>query len=274
MKIGLVLGGGAGLGWAHIGAFRVLEHAGIHIDVVAGTSIGSIVGASIAAGKLDDLEEIARDITIKEILMMGEFSFKKGSILGAGKIEKEMRRHFGNHTIESLDIPFAAIAADVYTGERVVMDQGDVVTAIRASSAVPGVLPPVDTNRMMLIDGGVVDPVPVEAARELGADFIIAVDLQADFQGRVKSMGFDPLQEKPRAAAMKTARAGLYLTLSTLGRIRSEAAKADVIIEPKIGHIEASDFTKANELIALGAQAMDEVLPEIEILLEQRSIKL
>lgn len=273
MKVGLVLGGGAGLGWAHIGAFRILERAGIPIHVVAGTSIGSIVGASIAAGKLDELEEIARDITIKEILMMGEFSFKKGSLLGAGKIEKEMRRHFGNQTIEGLKMPFAAVAADLYSGERIVLKHGDVVTAIRASSAVPGVLPPIDTNRMMLIDGGVVDPVPVDAARELGADFIIAVDLQADFKGRVKTLGFDPILGKPRAAAMKTARAGLYLTLSTLGRVRSEAAKADVIVEPKIGHLEASDFTNAKELISLGAQAMDEVLPEIEVLLEQYAMK-
>jgi len=269
MKIGLALGGGAGLGWAHIGAFRVLEESGIKIEAVAGTSIGAIVGACIAAGNVDDLEDLARDITLKDMLMMGEFSFQKGSILGAGKIEKEMRRHFGVRTIESLDIPFAAIAADLYNGERVVMDSGDVVTAIRASSAVPGVLPPVETNRMLLIDGGVVDPVPVGVARELGADFIIGVDLQGDYSGRVKGMGFDPLQEKPKSAAFKTARAGLFIALSTLGRVRSEAEQADIVIQPKIGHIELANFTKAKELIALGAQAMDEVLPEIEVRLEE-----
>lgn len=267
MTVGLALGGGAGLGWAHIGVVRVLEAEGLPIDVVSGTSIGAIVGACIAADIIDELEDIARDVTLKEMLSMGELGFAQGSLIGSGKIEKRLREHFGVQTIEQLSKPFAAVAADLYSGEGVVLDSGDVVTALRASSAIPGMLPPVETSRMLLVDGGIVDPVPVAAARDLGAEKIVAVDLQGDFCGRSRRLGFDPAAGKPKLAAMKTARAGWSLALKTLSQANLERDRPDVLITPKIGHIDMADFTQADELIALGKKAAYDMMTEIEFML-------
>lgn len=261
--VGLALGGGAGLGWAHIGVVRALEDENIPIHVVSGTSIGAIVGACIAGGMLDELEDIARDITLKEMLSLGEFGFQKGCLIGAGKIERRLREQFGFKTIEQLQKPFAAVAADLYSGNRVVLDEGDVVTAVRASSAIPGVLPPVETNHLYLVDGGIVDPVPVQAARDLGSDVIIAVDLQGDYPARAKRLGFDPIMEKPSLAAIKSARAGWSLALQALSAARLAADEPDAVITPRIGHVDMADFTKAEDLIALGYQATLEVMPDI-----------
>ena len=271
MRIGLALGGGAGLGWAHIGVVRVLEAEGIHADIVSGTSIGSIVGACVAADMLDDLEEIARELTFKEMLSLGQFGFKSGSLIGAGKIERRLRDHFGTLVIEQMPKPFAAVAADLYTGERVVFDEGDVVTALRASSAVPGVLPPVETGRMLLGDGGMVDPIPVSAARDLGADFIIAVDLQGDYEGRARRYGLSP-DGKKNGRALRTARAGWSMALQALSRARLELDQPDVIITPEIGHIDMVDFTKAHELIALGKKAALDELPSIWAAMERANL--
>ncbi len=268
MRVGIALGGGAGLGWAHIGVLRVLEAEGIDIDVISGTSIGAIVGACAAGDILDELEELARDVGYKDMFMMSEFGFSQGSLIGAGKIERKMREYFGVKTIEQLQKPFAAIAVDIYTGEQVTMDEGDVVTAVRASSAIPGVLPPVETSRMLLVDGGLIDPVPVRAARDLGADVVIAVDLQNDYENRVKSQGLS-VGGKSNKAALKTARAGAALLLKTLGQARMEIDKPECVIAPQIGHIDVVNFTKADELIALGKKAALDSLSEIKALINR-----
>jgi len=267
LKVGLALGGGAGLGWAHIGVIRVLEEYGIPIDIVAGTSIGAIVGAGVAADIMDEMEDVARAISLKDMLAMGEFGFNKGSLIGAGKVEKKLREHFGLLKIEELTKPFAAIAADLYSGNIITLTEGDLVTALRASSAVPGVLPPVETNRLFLVDGGIVDPIPVDAARGLGADRIIAVDLQGDYLGRAKRMGFDPGMGRPKMAPLKTARTSWALALQALSRAKLLASSPDVTVVPRIGHIDMTDFTKADELIGHGMQATYAVMPEIEALL-------
>ena len=262
-RIGLALGGGAGLGWAHIGVVRALEAEGIHADMVSGTSIGSIVGACVAADILDDLEAIAREITLRDMLQMSEFGFNQGSLIGGRKIEKRLREHFGTMLIENMPKPFAAIAADLYSGDRVVFDRGDVVTALQASSAVPGVLPPVATGRMLLVDGGLVDPVPVAAVRDLGADLIIAVDLQGDYEARATHQGFHIGNSRTSRAAVKTARIGVALLLRSLSRTRLKLDRPDHMIAPAIGHIDVMDFRRAEELITLGEKAAKEALPGI-----------
>ncbi|WP_262695338.1 patatin-like phospholipase family protein [Kordiimonas aquimaris] len=263
MKTGIALGGGAGLGWAHIGVFRAFEAEGVKVDMISGTSIGAIVGACIAAGIVDELEEVAREITLREMLTMGEFGFKKGGLIGAGKIEQKLRKHLNYKTFEELKLPFVAVAADVYSGDRVAMQDGDVVTAVRASSAIPGMLPPVATESLLLVDGGVVDPVPVQPLRDLGADFIIAVDLQGDYEGKSQRLGFDPAMKLPSLAAMKTARAGWSMALHSLTQANLKVDKPDVVITPRIGHIDMADFTRADELIALGKAAAYDVMDSI-----------
>lgn len=272
MRIGFALGGGAGLGWAHIGVVKALKDEGIEADIVSGTSIGSIVGACVAADMLDELEEIAREITLREMLSLGEFGFRSGGLIGAGKIERRLRDHFGMLTIEGMQKPFAAVAADLYSGERIVFDRGDVVTALRASSAVPGVLPPVETGRLLLADGGMVDPVPVSAARDLGADFIIAVDLQGDYEGRAKRLGLYPEGRRNGKAAFRTARAGWALALQALSRARLDLDKPEFVIAPEIGHVEMADFTRADELIALGKKAVLDELPSIWAAMERAGL--
>ncbi|PCI61516.1 MAG: Patatin [Kordiimonadales bacterium] len=267
-RIGLALGGGAGLGWAHIGVMRALEQEDIEVDVVAGTSIGAIVGACVAGDMLDELEDLARDVTMREVLSLSQFGFTKGSLMGADKIERKLREYFGTLGIEDLRKPFAAVAADLYSGEAIVLDEGDVVTALRASSAIPGVLPPVRTNHLYLVDGGIVDPVPVQVARDLGADVIIAVDLQGDYPARAKRLGFDPLMKKPSMAALKSARAGWSLALMALSQAKLAADKPDIVITPRIGHIDMANFTQAEELIALGHNAALTVMPDILQLFE------
>jgi NTE family protein len=269
VKLGLALGGGAGLGWAHIGVVRALQQEGIEADIISGTSIGSIVGACVAADILDDLEALARDVTFKEMLLMSEFGFSQGSLIGARKIGKRLREHFGTLTIEAMPKPFAAVAVDLYSGEKVVFDEGDVVTALLASSAVPGVLPPVQTGHMLLADGGLVDPVPVQAARDLGADIIIAVDLQGDYEGRARHQGFHAESGRSGRAFMKTARVGVALLLRSLSDARLALDKPDHVIAPRIGHIDVMDFRRADELIALGRQAGIEELPSIIARLEE-----
>lgn len=270
MKIGLALGGGAGLGWAHIGVIRALQAEGIEADIISGTSIGSIVGACVAADILDELEALARDVSLKDMLQMSEFGFSQGSLIGATKIERRLREHFGVLTIEEMPKPFAAVAADLYSGERVVFDEGDVVTALRASSAVPGVLPPVETNRMMLVDGGLIDPVPVGAARDLGADVIIAVDLQGDYEGRARNQGFQQGNRRAGRAFVRTARVGVALLLRSLSDARLTIDRPDHVIAPRIGHIDVMDFRRADELIALGMQAAEREIPGILTLLDEK----
>lgn len=271
MTIGVAFGGGAGLGWAHIGVIRVFEQEGIPIDVISGTSIGAIVGACVAADIVDELEDIAREIKLKDMIAMGEFGFKQGSLIGGGKIEKRLRSHFGHSSIEQLAKPFAAIAADVYSGEQVVLDEGDLVTALRASSAIPGMLPPVETGRMMLVDGGLVNPLPVDAVKALGAQKVIAIDLQGDYNGRSKRLGFDPIGKRPSLAAMKTARASWSMAMRALSDANMRLHTPDVLIAPKIGHIDMADFTKADDLIALGKKAAYDSLLEIEAMLARRA---
>ncbi|WP_308909791.1 patatin-like phospholipase family protein [Pseudokordiimonas caeni] len=268
--IGLALSGGAGLGWAHIGVIRALQEENIPIGAVAGTSIGAIVGAGVALDRLDLVEETARALSFRSMLRMGEFTFRTGGLIGTNKIEQELRRHFGDVLIEDLPIPYAAVAADMISGDRVILDGGDLVMALRASSAIPGVFPPVTTSRMLLADGGMVDPVPVAVARSLGAAHVVAVDLQGDYIGRAQRMGLEAEGLGTRMPGpLKMARAALFMTMRTLGRVRMAHEGADVVITPKIGHVDVADFTKADELIALGRLAGRQAIPEILDILER-----
>ncbi len=269
-KLGLALGGGAGLGWAHIGVIQRLQEEGIAPDVISGCSIGSIVGACYAAQRMDDLEDIARSIKLKDMLSMAEFGWGKGAVLGGSKIEKILRDHFHHDLIEQMLIPFGAVAADLYDGKARNFTSGEVVHALRASSAVPGILEPVidrDTGHF-LVDGGTVEPVPVKLCRELGADVVIAVDLQGDYTARVENLGISEDKAKYIGKSVRIARASLSLTLHALGQAKMKMDGADIIITPKLGHVDAVDFTRADELIDIGWQsanvAMDGIVEQLE----------
>ncbi|GAB4151039.1 MAG: patatin-like phospholipase family protein [Sphingomonadales bacterium] len=269
IKLGLSLGGGAALGWAHIGVLHALKDAGIPIHAVAGTSIGAVVGACLAEDKLEHLEEIARSVTVGTVLRYLDLSFTRGGMLGGKPIVRELTRHFGTLRIEELAMPFAAVAADLVTGEEVWIRDGSVVAAVRASIALPGVFTPMRMGERILADGGLICPIPVAATRALGVDKVIAVNLQADYRGRAKAMGLKPHGPLPRRAAFNITRASMGLMLRSLTRARLAVDPADVLINPQIGHVEVGDFGRADELIAQGRAATEAALPTIRALLTQ-----
>jgi NTE family protein len=178
-RIGLALGGGGARGWAHIGVIRALQESGAQIACVAGTSMGALVGAAFAAGQLDALEASARQVNWKEVLYhFFEVTLPRSGLIDGRKVVSFVRRHVPTSRIEELRLPFAAVATDLETGEEVILWRGDVLEAVRSSLSIPGIFTPARWDGRTLVDGGLVNPVPVSAARALGAEFIVAVDVR------------------------------------------------------------------------------------------------
>ncbi len=178
--IGLALGSGSARGLAHIGVLRALEEAGIEANVIAGTSIGALVGAVYAAGRIRELEAEFRRFDWKTIGSMFDPVFPRSGLINGRKIEGFIKSHLPARTFDELPIPFRAVATDLGTGHEVILADGDLLSAVRASISVPGILTPVNHDGRILLDGGLVNPVPVSVARALGADIVIAVDLNHD----------------------------------------------------------------------------------------------
>ena len=183
-SVGLALGGGSARGWAHIGVIRALTEAGIKIDYIAGTSIGSLVGSVFAAGNIKDLEEVAVQLDWKQIAYLFDVVLPKSGLIDGKKVAKFVHNHLREMNIEELSIPFCAVSTDLYTGDEVVIRKGNIIEAVRASISIPGVFTPVRNNGRILVDGGLVNPVPVSVVREMGADYVIAVDLSHGIVGR------------------------------------------------------------------------------------------
>ncbi|NIE65068.1 patatin-like phospholipase family protein [Burkholderia sp. Ax-1719] len=178
-RVGLVLGGGAARGWAHIGAIRALEEAGIKPDVVCGTSIGALVGAVYANGDLDWLEDWVGKLTWQTVVRLLDLRFS-GGLLGGRKVIDLFARQFNGRAIDDLRMPFTAVATELDTGREVWLREGGVVDAVRASIAIPGIFTPIWHDGVWLVDGGLSNPVPVSAARAMRADTVIAIDLNHD----------------------------------------------------------------------------------------------
>jgi NTE family protein len=182
--IGLALGGGSARGWAHIGVLRKLDEAGIRPTVIAGTSIGAVVGGSWAAGKLDTLQSFAGAISKRSMLGMMDLALTGGGLLSGDRLRRKLDEHFQGQRIEDLPIRFAAIATEIATGHEVWLTRGRLTDAMRASYALPGIFVPVQVANRWLMDGAISNPVPVNVARALGAEMIIAVNLHTDVLGR------------------------------------------------------------------------------------------
>ena len=183
-KVGLALGSGSARGWAHIGVIKALAEAGVHVDYVAGASIGAVVGAVYASGKINSLEEVVLQLDWKKIVYFFDVVFPKSGLIDGNKVADFIRGHVGEGNIEDLPLPFCAVSTDLATGREVVIKEGDIIEAVRASISVPGIFTPVKKDDMTLVDGGLVNPVPVSVVREMGADFVIAVDLNHDIVGK------------------------------------------------------------------------------------------
>lgn len=247
-KIGLALGGGAAKGFAHVGVIKMLEASGIRPAVVAGTSAGSVVGALYACG-MDPYTLQQKAVALDEASIRDVSLFSGGLVKGQ-KLQDYVNAQLGNRTFETLQKPFAAVATRLEDGQRTVFVRGNVGQAVRASSAVPGVFEAVAIDKFHYVDGGVVSPVPVDAARALGADFVIAVDISSKATGSA-----DP----------SSLLGNLNRSITIMGQklAAAELARADVVIRPAVNGIGAADFTQRHRAILEGERAAQAALPQI-----------
>jgi NTE family protein len=253
-KIALVLGAGSSKGFAHIGVLKIFESNKIPIHMIVGTSVGSAVGSLYAYG-IDafSLQKLAISINQGDIidpLIIPSNGFIKGE-----KLEEFINKSVKNTPIEKLKIPFYVIATDLENGQEMVFGKGNTGAAVRASCSIPGIFRPVKISERIYVDGGVVSPVPVEAAKRFGADVVIAVDVSAGAE-RTQPEG-----------TIETILQSINIMYSKLSAI--QLAKADVVIKPKVGHISSSDFSKKHEAILEGEKAAIEALPQMMAIITQ-----
>jgi NTE family protein len=252
-KIALVLGAGASRGFAHIGVLKILESNKIPIHMIVGTSAGSFVGSIYAYGfTAFQLQKMSFSIERGDIvdLTILDNGFVKGE-----KLEEYINTLLNNTPIEKLRIPFYAVATDIQNAQEVVFGKGNTGTAVRASCSIPGIFRPVKVGDRTYVDGGVVSPVAVDAAKRYGADFVIAVDISSD------------IGDRPPESTIETILQSVSIMYSKLSSI--QLSKADIVIRPKVGYIGSSDFTKKHEAVLEGEKAAIEALPDINNLINR-----
>lgn len=254
IKVGIALGGGAAKGFAHIGVIKMLEANGIQPVVVSGTSAGSVVGALYASG-MDAFQMQQTAYALDEARIRDVRLFSGGLVQGQA-LQDYVNEQVGKRPIEKMKKPLAVVATQLETGERTVFTRGNTGQAVRASSSIPGVFEPVTIGKLTYVDGGVVSPVPVDAARQLGAEFVIAVDISS------KAPGTRP------ASMLGIVNQSISIMGQKLGE--QELARADVVIRPKVNEIGPADFAQKNNAILEGERAALAVLPQIRAKLEQQ----
>jgi len=286
-RIGFVLGAGSARGWAHIGVLRALDEAGIKPDLIAGCSIGAVVGAAYAAGRLDQLETWARSLDWKRMLKLMDFGLRGGLIKGK-RVREVFREQFVEREFSELDVPFGAVATDFHSGQEIWLREGKVSTAVGASVAVPGLFQPVLHEERYLVDGSVVNPVPVSLCRAMGADIVVAVDIGSDLIGRyvreddrapteVSSRGIvgrvlsryakpsEPQAEPElaRPSLLETLMGAINIMQVRIARSRLAGEPPDVLLTPRLGHLGLLDYHRADYAIAEGREAVRRMLPAI-----------
>ncbi len=291
-KIGLALGGGSARGWAHIGVIHALEEAGVAVDVVAGTSIGAIVGGCWLAGRLPALEGFAREVTKRRMLQLMDFSLSGRGLIGGHRLGGLLNEHLGGKRIEDLPASFTAVATELGTGHEIWLSSGPMVDAIRASYALPGIFTPIGVGGRWLVDGALVNPVPVSVCRASGARVVIAVNLGADSFGRGTVVHHhavppspaprpddQPAERRERPTWMRTVMGGETAGLPGIPGVMMEAFNIiqdritrarlagdppDMMITPKLGRIGLFEFHRAAEAIDLGYEATRRHIADIK----------
>jgi NTE family protein len=296
LSIGLALGGGAARGFAHIGVLRTLNAHGIWPDVIAGTSIGAVVGGYYAAGRLDIFEHWARQLTRRSLLGYLDFKFGSSGLIGGDRLANRLDDTLGDTTFADLPLRLATIATEVGTGHEIWLTRGRLGDAMTASYALPGIFPPRRIGGRWLMDGALVNPLPISAARALGARLVIAVNLNADNFGRgtiIQDHGPDAEDDAIRAErVLVRSRRGIFRAerlihrqffgvarqpgLSTvmveafqvmqdrITRSRLAGDPPDVMISPRVGRINLFEFHRARDIIALGAEAAEKSIDAIQ----------
>ena len=266
LKVGIALGSGSARGWAHIGVLRALEKAGIAPDIVCGTSIGALVGAVYADDDVAALEEWVTGLTWRKVLGFFDISFGGGILKGA-KLTGFLRDNFMEKEIAGLARPFAAVATDLHSGREVWLREGSVVEAVRASIALPGLFSPWERDGRQLIDGALVNPVPVSLCRAMGADFVIAVDLGSNMIGRHMTNAESGKRGKKPLNMIEVVTTSLNIMSTRITRSRLAGEPADAVISPRLGRLGLLDYHRATEAIAEGRAATEIMIPQIRGLL-------
>jgi NTE family protein len=295
-RVGLALGSGSARGWAHVGVIRALEQAGIRPDVVCGTSIGALVGAAYAAGELERFEQWLRGLSIGDVLSFMDVGLTGGVIKGE-RLMNFFRRNFSDRPVENMPIPFGAVATALHSGAEVWLREGSTIDAVRASIALPVLFTPVVHEGRLLIDGGLVNPVPVSLARAMGADIVIAVDLSSDILGRhlhkeaeaeteapvtevsewrrkllENLSALMPAQQddEPRFPSMLDVLASSISIMQVrISRSRMAGDPPDVIVAPRLAHLGLLDFHRTSEAIRAGERAVEAAMPSLNALFKQ-----
>jgi len=291
-KIGLALGGGVARGWAHIGVLRALAKAGIKPDIVAGTSIGAVVGGCYVAGELDTLEEFARDLTRRKVLGYLDINLAGSGLISGQRLVQRLQQSVGERSIEEFPQRFTAVATEIGTGVEVWLTRGKMVDAMRASYALPAIFKPVNINGRWLFDGALVNPIPVSVCRAFGARYVIAVNLNSDVLARAgtpqnlaaqSEPGPEeaPVKGKNGRAMRKLLQRQLFgkgdggpgistvmldafnIVQDRIARSRLAGDPPDVIINPRLSGIGLFDFHRADELIERGVAATNRELDDI-----------
>ncbi len=302
-KIGVALGAGVARGWAHIGALQELQEIGIFPSVVVGASIGAVVGGCFAAGKLDSLEQFALSLTRRNVFGFLDVSFNGGGLIGGNRLRNRIEASLGSTRIEDLPLKFAAVATEIGAGHEVWLKSGPLVQAMRASYALPGVFEPVMIGGRWLFDGAIVNPVPVNVARALGADRVIALSIGSEGAGRGATLA-DPIVLGPVAdEVVETKSSGVFdglrrsggrwlrrtwtsdssgppgmaavmvntfnITQDRIMRSRLAGDPPDFLLTMKTGRFGLFEFHRAAELIELGRAAVrrakDEIYEQLEL---------
>jgi NTE family protein len=293
-SIGLVLGGGAARGFAHIGVLRTLLAKGYMPDIITGTSIGAVIGGCYAAGRLDAIEEWARGLTRRSLLSYLDVSFSGSGLLNGAKLAEKLAEGIGDLAIDKLPVRYAAIATEIGTGHEIWITRGRLIDALRASYALPGIFPPVRLGERWLVDGALVNPVPVSVARALGARVVIAVNVNTDLFGRgtaVPDFGHasePPIEEEVASRGLfgmfgtdRSAKRRILGTAERPGlssimveafnimqdritRARLAGDPPDVMVSPRVGNIALFDFHRAPDAIALGTEAAERALEGLD----------
>jgi NTE family protein len=302
-KVGLALGGGAARGWAHIGVIRALEAAGIKPDIIAGTSIGAVVGGCHLAGHLEELEDFARELTRRRVFGYLDFNFSGTGLINGQRLGERLTKHLGDTKIEDLQRRFTAVATELGTGHEVWLSRGSVVEALRASYALPGVFRPVKVDGRWLFDGALVNPIPISVCRALGARYVIAVNLNIDItnRGTMASIAQMPesdaeLVETPPVTGKNGIAVRRLLQRQMLGKgedvpgistvmmdafniVQDRIARSrlagdppDAMISPRLHGIGLFDFHKADELIRRGEAAAKREIEDLGREIEARKL--
>ena len=295
-RLGLALGSGSARGWAHIGVLQALREEGVRLDVICGSSIGALVGAAYAGGELERFADWVQGLGLRDVFGFMDFNLSGGMLKGE-KLIAFWRRNFADFDIDASPLPFGAVATDLHSGAEVWLRHGSIADAVRASIALPGLFTPVNhTDGRLLVDGGLVNPVPASLARAMGADIVIAVDLNSDVvgaawrnhhkdgkaeppvdapvawhrkllsrfgRGGAPDAAGEPAEAESLPSMLTVMQSSIAIMSVRIARSRLAGEPADVLISPRLAQLGLMDYHRGAEAIAEGEAAVELALPAI-----------